>query len=114
MSFHSPYPQECYFYQGQRNEEIVGVFIRLFMDDVKTGMWVVGCENYQELVDAYEFVNVMMDKTFTWTDVLSLVKLMKKRYETFKHVLETTDVHGDRCYNHVHASPKSWDSFFKV
>lgn len=112
MSFHSPCPQECFFYQGKWNEEIVDIFIRLCMDDVKLGSWVVSGNNYHELVAAQEFINVMMDKEFSLDEVVQLVDLLKKRYPTFKYVLDKKDVNWGRRYNHVYASLEVWDELF--
>lgn len=62
------------------------------MDDVKLGVRVVGVNNYHELLAAQEFVNVMLAKDFSWEDVVALVNLLKKRYTTFRRVLNIKGV----------------------
>lgn len=41
----------------------------------------------RSLQGAQDFVNVMMNKEFTWEDVLSLTTMLKKRYTVLKSIL---------------------------
>lgn len=84
------------------------------MNNVKLGVWVVGGDNSRGVLAAQQFVNVMLDKEYSWGEVLGLMDLLKKRYTTFQRVLDTKGVHWDHRYNHVHAAPDVWDKFFKV
>lgn len=112
MSYQSILPQECYFYEGSWNEETVNVFIQLLLDDKKTGDWSMNGDNFRSLQEAQDFVNVMMEKEYTWDDVLALRSMLKKRYQTFKVMLDMDGVWWDRRVNHVYAP--AWEEIFKV
>lgn len=71
MTYHSIFPQDCFFYEGNWNEDNVNVFIQVLLDHKKKGDWNVNGDNIQSLQCAQDFVNVMMQEKFTRDDVLA-------------------------------------------
>lgn len=71
------------------------------MDDVKTGDWDVNNDNVVSLQGAQDYVNVMMNKEFTWDDVISLMNVLKNRYTVLKYILDVEEVHWKRRYNPI-------------
>ncbi|KAL8495925.1 hypothetical protein ACS0TY_019879 [Phlomoides rotata] len=56
----------------------------------------------------------MFDKDFSWDDVLSQRNMLKKRYLTFKAMLELHGVTWDRELNHVFAMSSLWIQMTKA
>lgn len=76
-------PQEHYFYEVKWSKDIANVFIRVLMDDVKMGDWIVSGDNLVSLQGAQDFVNVMMDKEFTWDDAYDRAQEMLHRAQVY-------------------------------
>ncbi|KAL8532590.1 hypothetical protein ACS0TY_008975 [Phlomoides rotata] len=113
MSVQSILPQECFFYNGQWNESTVNAFIDILLDEKALGNWKVDGNNTHSLQTALEFVNVVLDKDFSWDDALAQRNMLKKRYLTFKAVQEIEGVWWDRKINHVYALSPLWIDMIK-
>ncbi|KAL8524187.1 hypothetical protein ACS0TY_013962 [Phlomoides rotata] len=55
-----------------------------------------------------------MEFDLSWVDIVEQHKFLKKRYLTFKAMLEVDGVNWDRKYNHVYALAEQWIEMVKV
>lgn len=114
MNYHSIPPQDTFFYEEKWNEASVNAFINLLIDEKCEGCWEVGGDNESSLLTSFKFLNVMISKDFTWDDVIDQHKMLKKRYLTFKAMLEVDGVEWDRVINHVYALSSVWIELIKI
>ncbi|KAL8512833.1 hypothetical protein ACS0TY_019097 [Phlomoides rotata] len=55
-----------------------------------------------------------MQFNLSWTDIVEQHQMLKKRYLTFKAMLEVDGVDWDRNYNHVYALAEKWIGMVKA
>ncbi|KAL8546922.1 hypothetical protein ACS0TY_006585 [Phlomoides rotata] len=67
-------------------------FINILLDEKALGNWKVDRNNTHSLQTTLEFVNVVLDKDFSWDDALAQRNMLKKCYLTFKAVQEIKGV----------------------
>lgn len=88
------------------------MFIQILLEEKKKGHWKMNMDSYNSMQHAVDFINMMMEEEYAWDDVLTLRNILKKRYQTFKIVLEIDGVWWDRRVNHVYAP--NWGDIFKA
>lgn len=90
-------------------------FINTLLEEKEKGHWVPSLEgNYHALLMAQGDVNMIAWWPRTWGDVVQRQTLLKKRYNSFKRIIDAYGVSWESTVNIVKANITVWNSLIKV
>ena len=113
MSMNIP-KQDAFFYKGSWSAEVddklLSAIIRLRRRDPWIGDVIPGWA----IIEASDLFYRELGSNFTLTEIHQRVKLLERRFRTFKEILDTPDIIWDLSHKIIRANDVVWNKIFQV